>query len=183
MAKFLALSKARIARLSLGIALVVAVFLAAPLAVHGVRRALQPELVRPSIEATVVAVDRPVPLVATPQLPLADVELRWAESFGENWPECLSVPVLGRSGTDGIISVPALERMALLGSDKDRIDYYCMSHQGRVIGEWGRMHESEESNPQFWLCWVPKVASELAEPPCREHPNYSLKRTNQSLRD
>ena len=183
MAKQLALSNVRIARLSLGTALVVAILLAAPLASDAIRRALEPELVRPGIEATVVSVDALAPLVPTPQLPLADVELRWAESLGENWPECLSVPVLGRSGTDGKISVPALERLALLDSEKDRIDYYCMSHQGRVVGEWGRMYDSEESNPQFWRCWVPKVASQPAEPPCREDPNYSLKRTNQSLRD
>ena len=183
MARFLALSKARIARLSLGIALVVAVLLAAPLAVHGIRRALQPELVRPSIEATVVAVDRPLPIVATAPKPFPDVELRWVESKGLEWPECLSAPVLARSNAEGLISVPALERKALFGRGADRVDYYCLSHQGRMVGQWGRWHDAGDNRPQVWICWVPSAPSGVADAHCREHPNYSLKRTDQSLRD
>jgi hypothetical protein len=164
-------------------ALVALAALAAAPASDAIRQALEPELVRPSIDAMVVAADVPVPLVATPPNPMADVELRWVESRGTDWPDCLSAPVIARSNGEGLMSAPALERTALLGRGADRVDYYCLSHEGRVVGEWGRFHDSEDNKPQAWLCWVSSAASGVAEPPCREHPNNSLKRTDQSLRD
>ena len=183
MAKLHALSKGRIAQISLCVIVVALIALAAAPAFRAVRQALEPKLVRPSIEAMVVTAERPVPVVASPQRPLADVELRWVESQGTEWPKCLSAPVLARSNGEGLISVPALKRTALFGRGADRVDYYCLSHQGRVVGEWGWFHAAEDSRPQVWICWVPSASSGVDEPACREHPNNSLKRTVQSLRD
>ncbi len=80
MAKLRALSKRRIAQISLCMALVALAALASAPASDAIRQALAPELVRPSIDALVVAADVPVLLVDAPPKPMADVELRWVES-------------------------------------------------------------------------------------------------------